>query len=81
MPSWNLGPHKGYVNGHGPMALVLTSELKWLAERLSSLGEVACSVVWITGSQVEALSLNGWMTKVPYSLEKGEERSCYLAGG
>lgn len=73
MPSWNLGPREGSVNGHGPVALVLTSELKDLAERQSSLGEVVWWVIWIGGSQVEALSLNGWVTKVPDSLEKGEE--------
>jgi len=73
MPSWNIGPHEGSVNGHGSVALVLTSELKDLAERQSSLGEVVWWVIWIGGSQVEALSLNGWVTKVPDSLEKGEE--------
>lgn len=48
-------------------------------ERQSSSGEAAWWVTWISGSQVEALGLNGWVMKVPDGLEKGEEakeRTC-----
>lgn len=59
MPSWNLEPHESSVNGHCPVALVLTSGLKWLSDRRAPLGEVAGWVTGIGGSRGEELGLSG----------------------